>query len=120
MGDMTTPTAVPTGQLPSTIRDYLDAHAAGKAEAAVRAFADTAVVVDQGQTFRGTEQILDFLRHAGGEFTYTTDLVGAQRTDDAHWVALVRLQGDFPGGVAELGYRFTLADGLVTELVIAP
>ena len=45
---------------------------------------------------------------------------GAERVDATHWVAVNRLEGDFPGGVAELRYRFTLADDLVTELVIAP
>ena len=117
---MTTPTSVQPTQLPATIRTYLAAHAAGEAEAAARTFAATAVVVDEGQTFRGTQQVLDFLRHAGGDFTYTTELVGAQRLHDERWVAVNRLEGDFPGGVAELRYRFTLADDLITELVIAP
>lgn len=113
-----TTTQIPTEQLPATVRAFLAAHAAGAADAALATFVPTAVVVDQGQTFRGTQEILGFLRHAGGEFTYTTELVGARRTDDAHWVALVRLEGDFPGGVADLAYRFTLADDLVAELVI--
>jgi ketosteroid isomerase-like protein len=117
---MTTPTSIQPTQLPSTIRAYLAAHAAGEADAAVRTFAPTAVVVDEGQTYRGTQQVLDFLRSAGGEFTYTTELVGAERVDDARWVARNRLEGDFPGGVAELDYRFTLVDDLITELVIAP
>ena len=78
------------------------------------------MVVDQGETFRGTREVLGFLRSAGGEFTYTTELIGAQRVDDAHWVAVNRLEGDFPGGVAELRYRFTLADDLIAELVIGP
>ena len=116
---MTTPTTQPT-RLPSTIRAYLAAHPAGEADAAVRAFAPTAVVVDEGRTFRGTAEVFDFLRHAGGTFTCTTELVGAERIDDAHWVAVNRLVGDFPGGVAELRYRFTLADDLITELIIAP
>lgn len=122
---MTTPTPVdptpvdPT-QLPATIRAYLAAHAAGEADAASRTFAPTAVVVDQDETFRGAAQVLDFLRNAGGDFTYTTELIGAQRIDESHWVAVNRLEGDFPGGVADLGYRFTLADDLILELVIAP
>ena len=66
----------------------------------------------------GTAEVLEFLRHAGGEFTYTSELIGARRLDDAHWVAVNRLEGDFPGGVAELDYRFTLADDLITELFI--
>ncbi|GAA1437726.1 hypothetical protein GCM10009616_39970 [Microlunatus lacustris] len=117
---MTTPTTVQPAQLPSTIRAYLAAHAAGEADAAVRTFAPTAVVVDEGRTFRGTAEVLDFLRHAGGAFTYTTELVGAERIDDVRWVAVNRLEGNFPGGVAELRYRFTLAGDLIAELVIAP
>ena len=78
------------------------------------------MVVDEGQTFRGTEEILGFLRNAGAEFTYTTELIGAQRIDDAHWVAINRLEGDFPGGVADLDYRFTMDGDLIAELVIAP
>ncbi|WP_182524282.1 nuclear transport factor 2 family protein [Nocardioides dongkuii] len=117
---MTTPTTVQTTQLPATIRAYLAAHGAQKADAALRTFSAAAVVVDQGQTFRGTQEVLDFLRGAGAEFTYTTELVGAQRIDDEHWVAAVRLEGDFPGGVAYLSYRFTLAGDLIAELTIAP
>jgi hypothetical protein len=117
---MSAPATIEPTELPPTIRAYLAAHAAGQAEAAVRAFAPTAVVVDEGKTFRGTEQVLGFLRHGGGGYTYTTELVGAERLDDAHWVAVNRLEGDFPGGVAELRYRITLVDDLITELVIAP
>jgi ketosteroid isomerase-like protein len=116
---MTTPTSILPAQLPATIRGYLAAHAARDSEAALRAFAPTAVVADQGQTFRGTDEILSFLREAGAEFTYTTELIGAQRIDDQRWVATNRLEGDFPGGVAELNYRFTMDGDLITELVIA-
>ena len=77
------------------------------------------MVVDQGETFRGTDEVLDFLRNAGAEFTYTTELIGAQRIDDVRWVAVNRLEGDFPGGVAELEYRFTTDGDFITELVIA-
>ena len=114
------PTDISTDQLPATVRAWLAAHTAGEADAALRAFTADAVVTDEGHTFRGTQEVSGFLRTAGGEYTFTTDLVGAQRVDDDHWVALVRLEGDFPGGVADLRYRFTLVDDLVSELVIAP
>jgi len=117
---MTTPTSIEPTQLPATIRAYLAARAVGDAEAAVRTFADDAIVVDEGRTFRGTAEVLDFLCTAGAEFTYTTEIVGAERVDDHHWVAHVRLEGDFPGGVAELAFRFAVVDDLVTELLIAP
>jgi hypothetical protein len=119
MGAMSTSTPTQPDQLPPTIREYLAAHTARDVDTALRAFSTTGSVTDEGKTFRGTEEILRFLTKAGAEFSYTTELIGAQRVDDAHWVATNRLEGDFPGGVAELDYRFTLADDLIAELVIA-
>jgi hypothetical protein len=113
-----TTTDVTPSQLPAIIRTFLVDHAARDADAAARAFAPTAVVRDQGETFRGAAEVLAFLRHQGGEFTYTTELRGGRRIDETHWVAVNHLEGDFPGGVADLDYRFTVADGLITELEI--
>lgn len=117
---MTSPTDTQPAELPAAIRGYLAAHAARDTDAALRAFTPTAVVVDQDQTFRGTDEILAFLREAGAEFAYTTELIGASRVDDARWVATHHLEGDFPGGVADLDYRFTMNGDLIAELVIAP
>jgi ketosteroid isomerase-like protein len=116
---MTTPTSIRPGELPATIRTYLAAHTTSDVDAALAVFTPTAVVVDDGTTYRGTEEVRRFLSKAGAEFTYTTELIGAQRVDDAHWVATHRLEGDFPGGVVELAYRFALAGDLIAELVIA-
>jgi ketosteroid isomerase-like protein len=63
---MTTTTIEPT-QLPATIRAYLAAHAAKEADAAARTFSPDAVVIDEGRTFRGTAQVREFLRKAGGQ-----------------------------------------------------
>ena len=117
---MTTPTSIQPSRLPTTIRGFLAAHTARDTDTAVRAFGASAVVVDEGRTFRGTDEILGFLRDAGSEFTYTTELVGAQCVDETRWVATNRLEGDFPGGVAELDYRFTMDGDRIAELVIAP
>ncbi|MGY1733123.1 nuclear transport factor 2 family protein [Geodermatophilus sp. SYSU D01045] len=117
---MTTPTSSRPDQLPAPIREYLAAHAARDADAALRAFTPTAVVVDDGTTYRGTEEVRRFLTRSGAQFSYTSTLVATERTDDAHWVATHRLEGDFPGGVVELGYRFAMDGDLVAELVIAP
>ncbi|MGY1717647.1 nuclear transport factor 2 family protein [Blastococcus sp. SYSU DS0552] len=117
---MANPNRTQPDQLPATIRGYLAAHDARDVDSALRAFTPTAVVVDDGTTYRGTEEIRGFLSRAGAEFTYTTTLVGAERADDGHWVATKHLEGDFPGGVVDLRYRFVLDGDLITELVIAP
>ena len=87
---MTTPTSIPTDQLPASIRGYLDAHEARDADTALRAFTSTAVVVDEGITYRGTDEVRSFLTKAGNGYTYTGTLAAAERTDDEHWVAVVK------------------------------
>ncbi|MGW0514540.1 nuclear transport factor 2 family protein [Streptomyces olivaceoviridis] len=116
---MTQHTDLPSDLLPATVREFFAAHVVRDADTASSFLAEDAVVVDQGETFRGREEAHAFLRDAGSEFEYTTEQIGAHRVDDAHWVVTVRLEGTFPGGVAELDYRFALRDDLITELVIA-
>jgi ketosteroid isomerase-like protein len=116
---MTQRTDVPSDSLPATVRGFVAAHIVRDADTSSSFLAEDVVVVDQGETFRGREQVHAFLRDAGSEFEYTTEQVGARRVDDTHWVVVLRLEGTFPGGVAELDYRFTLRDDLVAELVIA-
>lgn len=108
-----------TDQLPAAISGFLAASVVHDADAAEAFLADDVVVVDQGEPFRGLQEVHAFVRDAGAEFDYTTEQVGAHRVDDEHWVVVLRLEGSFPGGVAELDYRFTLRDARVSELVIA-
>lgn len=122
---MTEPTSIRPEQLPAPIRGYLAAHEARDADTALRAFTPTAVVVDDGRTYRGTAQIRTFLTEAGAPFRYTTTLVGAERAGDeragdVRWIATHRLEGDFPGGVADLRYRFAMEGDRIATLVIAP
>ncbi|WP_433832315.1 nuclear transport factor 2 family protein [Actinoplanes sp. CA-015351] len=104
--------------LPATVRDFLAASTVHDADAASSFLVDDIVVVDQNETFRGRDEVHAFLRDAGAEFEYTTEQIGARRVDDDHWVVTLRLEGTFPGGVAELDYRFTLRGNRVAELVI--
>ncbi|WP_123392276.1 nuclear transport factor 2 family protein [Nocardioides aurantiacus] len=113
-------TSIETFELPATVRAFLAAHAAGDSDLAARAFTADAVVTDEGQTYRGADEVRRFLEEAGSQFTYTTALVGAERVGETRWVAVNRLEGDFPGGVAELRFRFRLVGDLVAELSIGP
>ncbi|MFD4642813.1 nuclear transport factor 2 family protein [Lentzea sp. NPDC058436] len=108
-----------TDLIPATVREFFAAHVVRDADTASSFLTEDVVVVDQDETFRGREEVHAFLRDAASEFEYTTEQIGARRVDDAHWVVTVRLEGNFPGGVAELDYRFALRDDLVAELVIA-
>jgi ketosteroid isomerase-like protein len=105
--------------LPTTVREFLAASTVHDADTASSFLAEDVVVIDQGEAFRGRGEVHAFLRDAGSQFDYTTEQFGARRVDDEHWVVSLRLTGTFPGGVAELDYRFTLRGDLVAELVIA-
>ena len=94
---------------------------AGDADTALRAFTPDAVVVDDGSTYRGTDEIRAFLATAGAEFTLHDRRSWARSAPTTtHWVAVNHLEGDFPGGVVDLRYRFALDGDLIAELVIAP
>src|SRR5262249_33728037 len=96
-----------------------DAHDAHDTDRALAAFASDATVTDEDREHRGTEQIRQWLDTAASEFTYTRTLTGIERLDPDTWLVRNRLEGDFPGGVAELGYRITLDNDRITELLIA-
>ena len=107
-------------QVPDVIARYHEAHDRQDTERALSAFASDATVVDEDHAFRGVDAIHEWLESAGREFTYIRTFVGAQRLDDDTWVIHNRLEGNFPGSVAELRYRYRITNGLISELVIAP
>ena len=114
-------TDIPISDLPGTVRGYLTAHTARDTDTALAAYTADAVVSDDGHTHRGTAEIRRWLQQSASEYTFTTELIGAQRVDDRQWTAVSHLEGDFPGGVVDLRYRFTLdGDGHIAVLTIAP
>jgi hypothetical protein len=105
--------------LPEPIRAYLTAHENRDDEAAARTFARHATVTDEGQTHAGAQDIRAWRRRASTEYTYTTGVTGVRQDSNTVWVVAVRLEGDFPGHIADLEQRFTVHDGAITNLTIA-
>jgi hypothetical protein len=106
--------------LPEVIGRYQDAHDHHDTERALSAFAADARVVDEDREYRGADQIRTWLATAAAEFTYTRTLLDVEVVDGDAWLVVNRLEGNFPGGVVDLRYRFALRDGLIAELTIAP
>jgi ketosteroid isomerase-like protein len=111
---------IPPSQLPELIHRYLVAHRARDLDTAVGCYTEDASVIDEGNTYRGLDQIRDWLATSASEYTYTIELTGARRIDDQRYVATHHLEGDFPGGVADLHFRFTLREGRIAALTIEP
>jgi ketosteroid isomerase-like protein len=107
-------------ELPGVITTYLTAHRARDVKTAIRVFTGDAAVTDEGRTYRGREEIRSWLGRAAGEYTYTTTFTGATRTGDTEFDVVQHLEGNFPGGVVDLHFRFTLDGPSITRLVIEP
>lgn len=105
-------------ELPAAVTTYLPAHQQRDSQTALGAFAAEAVVTDEGKTYHGHDQIRGWLDKSSSEYTYTTEFGGAVADGEAGWDVMQHLEGDFPGGKADLHYRFTLDGDLITRLVI--
>lgn len=100
------------------ITRYFEADARRDIDAIVALFSEEAVVVDEGQTYHGSAEIRGWQEGAASRYQYTTELFGTQRTDGESYLVTGRLTGNFPGGTAELQWRFTVQMDLISRLQI--
>lgn len=107
--------------LPPVIARYLDAQSDHTQRGSIAdAFAEDARVTDEGIEHLGRDAIREWLTHAASEYTYTTSFIGQRPGSADQWVVLARLEGNFPGGVADVRFQVTSREGLITHLLIAP
>jgi hypothetical protein len=106
--------------LPETIKDFLTAHIARDSARALPTFTSDAVVTDEGHDYHGHDEITAWLTDAASEYTYTNEFVSATTLDAQNIDVVQHLEGDFPGGVADLHFRFTLDGALISRLEIEP
>ena len=105
--------------LPDTIKTFMTAHPPPEDGRALDTFTADAVVTDEGRDYTGRDEIGAWLTASAGEYTYTSEFTGATTTDTTVDVGQ-HLEGNFPGGVADLHFRFTLDGASISRLVIEP
>jgi uncharacterized protein (TIGR02246 family) len=108
------------GPVPDVITRYFEADARRDVDAVVALFSDDAVVVDEGETWRGISEIRAWRQGPASRYQYTTEVVDTKRAGEDQYLVTGRLEGNFPGGTAELAWRFTLAGDRIRHLHIAP
>jgi ketosteroid isomerase-like protein len=110
-------------ELPDTIKAFMTALDAREVDQVLATLTTDAVVTDEGHDFKGHDEIGAWLTDAANEYTYTTAFTGAtvlERQTGTTVDVGQHLEGNFPGGVADLHYRFTLDGALISRLVIEP
>lgn len=107
-----------TLDLPKPVANYFEADQ-GKGEHVAQCFTPDAVVEDEGHTYRGTDEIRSWRANIAAQFTYTCEPLTVHQMGD-QTVVTCRLEGDFPGGIADLRFRFRPEGDKIAELKIAP
>ena len=107
-------------ELPEIITSYLKAHQVRDLGAAMQSYEPDATVTDEGRTYHGPAEIRAWLSRSAGEYTYTIEMTGAAKIGGDRYDVTHHLEGNFPGGTADLHFRFTLRNGKIARLVIEP
>ena len=105
--------------VPAVITRYFAAQSARDFDTLVTLFADDGVVIDEGQTRRGRNEIRAWRENVASVYEYTTDVLELTATGNGQYAARVHLEGNFPGGTVDLRYRFTINDDTISRLEIA-
>ena len=102
--------------VPDAINRYFAALNGRDNDGLLALFTPDAVVVDEGQTWRGSSEIRKWVDDVAFRFQYTVSVLGVDTASDAEYVARVLLEGNFPGGSVELSVRFEVDGGKIGRL----
>jgi SnoaL-like domain len=106
--------------VPEVVKRYFDLDARRDIDGIVALFTDDATVVDEAVARRGVEAIRDWQTGPASEFRYTTTITGSEPVGKDRYRVIGRLEGNFPGGTAELKWEFAVDGDRVSRLEIAP
>ena len=102
------------------IRRFFELDAVRDLDALVALFSDDATVIDEGQERHGIDEIRTWRADVASKYTYTTEVRTIDSREGGRYLVDGRITGDFPGGVADLTWEFTVAADRIRRLVIAP
>jgi uncharacterized protein (TIGR02246 family) len=102
--------------VPDAVEGYFAALNDRDAERLAELFTPDALVVDEGETWRGSNEIRTWVNSVAFKYKYTAEVHGVEDAGDGSYVARVRLEGNFPGGTVELHVRFDLEGDRIRRL----
>ncbi len=103
---------------PEVIARYFEAQSSRDFDTLVSLFADDGVVIDEGKTWNGPTGIRAWRDRAASVYQYTTEVLDVKPSGQNEFVARVHLEGNFPGGMVDLDYRFTLDGTRIRRLEV--
>jgi hypothetical protein len=106
-------------ELPAPIASFFQAHNSGRTDNFLALFTADAVVADEGHEYRG-DAIKTWIDDAVAKYHPLHAEVTGLVPSGSQTVAATEVSGTFPGSPIELRYRFTLREGKIAALSIAP
>jgi hypothetical protein len=101
---------------PAVISRYLQA--AQDPSGLAACFTTGGTVVDEGHIYTGRDEIIGWREKTASQWIYTTTITGSEPIGPAQYRVTAHLEGNFPGGVADLAFDFTLEGDLIAQLSI--
>jgi hypothetical protein len=105
--------------LPSAIQSYFSGKNARDFTLAASGFSSSAVVKDEGRDHQGPDAIHTWVGATTAKYDDRAD-VRAVSCDGANVEVTAEVSGKFPGSPIVLRFKFTLDDGQISRLEIAP
>ena len=105
-----------SGSVPDVVSNYFAALNDRDPEGLLALFTPDAVVVDEGETWRGTSEMSTWVEDIAFRFQYNAEVLGVEAADDGSYVARVLLEGNFPGERVELNVRFDIDGDKIRRL----
>jgi hypothetical protein len=103
--------------LPDSVATFFQVSNGAAPSALRRAFSEKSVVHDEGQPYKGHEEIEAWLAEAQRKYAYCVEPLTAVQ-DDAGVTVVARYVGNFPGTPADLKHVFRLTDNQIDFLKI--
>ena len=106
-------------QLLSAVQTYFEISNGDDISRMAACFCNDARVIDEKRMHQGIEAIESWQQAARQAFTYRVEPLESSAEDDQLSVTAM-VSGDFPGSPLALKHVFTLRDGRISSLEIAP
>lgn len=104
--------------VPPVVTRYLEAADQGDARAVAACFVPDGTVMDEGVTYRGRQAIIGWRHQLSSTWEYTSRVTSSRPVDEHRFLVGVLVEGNFPGGRADLTYSFSVDGGQLTALAI--
>jgi len=101
--------------LPTVITDLVKAQDNFDSLAYASCFSETAIVVDEGNTYKGRTEIRNWIDKANQQYRTIMKPIEFSETEN---ILKAEISGDFPGSPAVLSYHFGFTDALIQSLKI--